>query len=171
MTSRSPLLTEEGLPSPLFGRSRRHQFGGRLFSFERPFRERFHWPFHHTWNDGSVRCPICRYVSCPPVSHLFAEGGGIVGRGLLGGLGVLGGAGYVPPLEQAQGGSFSHPHDSGFIFQDFINPRTQTSLKDVYSLRRQNTRHYVWGRWAPPNASAWPPRSWIFTLCLTRCQS
>ena len=98
------------------------------------------------------------------MSHLFTEGGGIAGRGVLGGLGVLGGAGYVPPLEQAQGGSFSHPHDSGFIFQDFINPRTQTSLKDVYSLRRQNARHHVWGRWAPPNASAWPPRSWIFTL-------
>ncbi len=36
--------------------------------------------------------------------HLFARGGGIAGRVVLGGLGVLGGAGYVPPLEQAQKG-------------------------------------------------------------------
>jgi hypothetical protein len=95
-------------------------------------------------------------VSSTPVRtgekpHLHREGG-------VGGDGGVGGAGYVLPPEQAPRLIQSAPQKRSHLPR-FSHPRMPTHPKYVYSSRRQRARHYVEGKWAPPNTSAWPPRN------------
>jgi hypothetical protein len=107
---------------------------------------------------GRLSCLKVRPLSlCLPL--LFARGGGIAGRGGWGGMGGLGGAGNVPPLEQALRALAQSSPRTRILLPGSIHPRTQIGLKDVSSFRRRKARGYVSGRWAPPSASAWPPRT------------
>jgi hypothetical protein len=56
-------------------------------------------------NDGSVRCPSCRYVYCPCVCHTCLHGGEESRGGGVGGVGGIGGGGVRPATRTSAKGS------------------------------------------------------------------